>query len=199
MRGGAQAHLIETTDGSSYVVKFTNNPQHSRVVINERLASLILRQLGIATPEPAVVNISADFIRDNPEVYMGHASHRVLPTCGAHFGSRFPKGPMAVYDFIPDAILGNVANLFDFSAVLVVDKWLGNTDHRQAIFFRRHGIHSPFVAQMIDNGSAFDGFAGILETRPLSGHTSEAYTSVYKVSNRSSHGSHRLPFFQRPF
>ena len=28
MRGEAQAHLIEMVDGSSYVVKFTNNSQH---------------------------------------------------------------------------------------------------------------------------------------------------------------------------
>jgi hypothetical protein len=169
MRGGAQAHLIETTDGSWYVVKFANNPQHPRVVINEWLASSILRQLGIATPETAVVNISADFIRDNPEVYIGHTSRHVLPTCGSHFGSRFPKGPMAVYDFIPDAILGRVANLFDFSGVLVVDKWLGNTDHRQAIFFKPHGIHSRFVAQMIDNGSVFDGYSWHFRDSPIIG------------------------------
>src|ERR1035438_6617674 len=36
MRGGAQAHLLEADDGKWYVVKFRNNPQHRRVLVNER-------------------------------------------------------------------------------------------------------------------------------------------------------------------
>ena len=35
MRGGAQAHLIEAHDGNYYVVKFRNNPQHRRILVNE--------------------------------------------------------------------------------------------------------------------------------------------------------------------
>ena len=37
MRGGAQAHLLEADDGKWYVVKFRNNPQHRRVLVNEVL------------------------------------------------------------------------------------------------------------------------------------------------------------------
>jgi hypothetical protein len=43
MRGGAQAHLLEGEDGAFYVVKFTNNPQHRRILINEWLACAFLR------------------------------------------------------------------------------------------------------------------------------------------------------------
>jgi hypothetical protein len=35
MRGGAQAHLIQAADGHHYVVKFLNNPQHRRILVNE--------------------------------------------------------------------------------------------------------------------------------------------------------------------
>jgi hypothetical protein len=35
MRGGAQAHLIEADDGHFYVVKFRNNPQGRRILVNE--------------------------------------------------------------------------------------------------------------------------------------------------------------------
>ena len=51
MRGGAQAHLLECDDGHFYVVKFRNNPQHRRVLINEWLASAFLNYLRISTPE----------------------------------------------------------------------------------------------------------------------------------------------------
>ena len=53
MRGGAQAHLIEAADGHCYVVKFLNNPQHRRILVNEWIASVFLRYLGISTPEAA--------------------------------------------------------------------------------------------------------------------------------------------------
>ena len=33
---------------------------------------------------------------------------------------------MAVYDFVPDTLLGGVSNLTDFLAVLVFDKWMAN-------------------------------------------------------------------------
>src|ERR1019366_4957645 len=32
MRGGAQSHLMRCADGFYYVVKFQNNPQHTRVL-----------------------------------------------------------------------------------------------------------------------------------------------------------------------
>jgi hypothetical protein len=36
MRGGAQSHLMRSSDGHYYVVKFQNNPQHRRVLLNGR-------------------------------------------------------------------------------------------------------------------------------------------------------------------
>src|ERR1039458_10482114 len=45
MRGGAQSHLMEADDGQWYVVKFRNNPQHHRVLVNELLASRLLAYL----------------------------------------------------------------------------------------------------------------------------------------------------------
>ncbi len=35
MRGGAQSHLMRCSDGHYYVVKFQNNPQHRRILVNE--------------------------------------------------------------------------------------------------------------------------------------------------------------------
>ena len=159
LRGGAQAHLIESADGSVYAVKFTNNPQHLRVLINEWLASAVLRYLGVSTPDTTVVKLSTEFIRDNPEVHIQLASRCEPPVSGYHFGSRFAGGSKAVYDQLPSTLLGSVANLRDFCGVLVADKWLGNTDLRQSVFVR---VPNPcrnlsFRVQMIDNGQVFDG------------------------------------------
>jgi len=42
MRGGAQAHLLQADDDYWYVVKFRNNPQHRRILVNELLSATIL-------------------------------------------------------------------------------------------------------------------------------------------------------------
>ena len=168
MRGGAQAHLIEASDGHAYVVKFLNNPQHRRILANEWIASAFLKYLGISTPEPAVVNMTSSFLEEYPETYIQLANKHIPPEIGWHFGSRFP-GAVAqtvVYDFLPDTLLNSVENLAELTGILAFDKWMGNADSRQAIFFRARisGLgpsgapqHLGFVAQMIDNGYIFEG------------------------------------------
>ena len=42
LRGGAQSHLLNASDGNCYVTKFQNNPQHIRVLANEMLATRML-------------------------------------------------------------------------------------------------------------------------------------------------------------
>ncbi|MCW5980197.1 MAG: hypothetical protein KIT09_19090 [Bryobacteraceae bacterium] len=182
MRGGAQAHLIEADDGNFYVVKFKNNPQHRRILVNELVAGVFLRYLQIATPETAIVNVTADFLDANPDVHirLGSRTERVEP--GWHFGSRYPDDPnrIAVYDFIPDTLLRKVVNLDDFLGILVFDKWIGNADARQSIFFRsnvrqwlpgREGQPSRlgFVAWMMDHGYVFNGPHWDFVDSPLAG------------------------------
>src|ERR1700676_5599465 len=67
MRGGAQAHLLECDDGHYYVVKFRNNPQHRRILVNEWIASVFLNYLRISMPETAIVNLPADFLAGNSD------------------------------------------------------------------------------------------------------------------------------------
>ena len=167
MRGGAQAHLLEASDGHSYVVKFHNNPQHRRILVNEWIASTFLHYLDIAAPETAMVELTQEFLAATPDVHIQLGRERRPVTPGWHFGSRFPGDPMrtVVYDFLPDTLLEQVENLRDFLGVLAFDKWMGNADSRQAIFFRAR-VHDPlaanpprlgFVAQMVDNGYVFEG------------------------------------------
>ena len=170
LRGGAQSHLIEGEDNHFYIVKFRNNPQHRRILVNEWIASVFLRYLQISAPEVAIVHLTESFLEANPEVSIQLGSNRIYPEPGWHFGSKHPGDPakLAVYDFIPDVLLEKVANLREFAGVLAFDKWMGNADARQSIFFRArlkewvHGsIEHPnklgFVSQMIDHGYVFNG------------------------------------------
>src|ERR1700730_6074064 len=161
MRGGAEAHLLETNDGF-YVVKFLGNPQHRRILVNEWISSVILHYLQIASPEVALVEITADFLRANPDVTLHLGTRQIPVEPGWHFGSRYPGDPAvtAVYDYVPDALLAQVDNLSDFAACLVFDKWMANADGRQSVFFRarlKDSRKMGFVALMIDHGFVFNG------------------------------------------
>ncbi len=170
MRGGAQAHLVEADDGHCYVVKFLNNAQHRRIVVNEAVGSMLLEALALPTPAWEFIELPREIWREHPEMAVELGSRRQPPEEGWHFGSRYPGDPatMAVYDFLPDTLLPKVANLTDFLGALVFDKWVGNADARQAIFFRArlrewnrdepvHPRKLGFVSVMIDHGFAFNG------------------------------------------
>lgn len=182
MRGGAQAHLMECADGHYYVVKFRNNPQHRRILVNEWISSVFLNYLHISTPAATIVNLTADFLAANPEIHIQLGSRRIEVEPGWHFGSRYPGDPdkIMVYDYVPDLLLDKVVNRQEFLAMVVFDKWISNADARQAIFFRARlqqwspsGVDRPektgFIAHMMDNGYVFDGPAWTLSDSPYQG------------------------------
>jgi hypothetical protein len=182
MRGGAQAHLLEGEDGAFYVVKFINNPQHRRILVNEWLACAFLRYLQIHVPETAIVELTREFIEDNPNVYLSIGPRREQVAPGLHFGSRLAVHPdrVAIFDFLPDKLLSKIENRVDFLGALVFDKWVSNADSRQAVFFRaRAKSWTPlkgeaparvgFFAQMIDHGFAFNGPHWEFRDSPIQG------------------------------
>jgi len=182
MRGGAQAHLLEADDGHFYIVKFRNNPQHRRVLINEWIASTFLQYLQVAAPETAIIHLTPEFLANTPEVSISLGNERRNVEPGWHFGSRFPGDPnrVAVYDFVPDSLLDRLENRNEFLGVLVFDKWTGNADARQSIFlrarlreyvptFQGHALRVGFLAMMVDHGYIFNGPHWTYTDSPLTG------------------------------
>jgi hypothetical protein len=177
MRGGAQSHLLQADDGHWYVVKFRNNPQHRRILINELVSSVLLDYLKISAPQTALLRVTAEFLGAHPDVHLTLGSQRLDVEPGWHFASRYPGDPalIAVYDFLPDALLPSVVNLEEFRGILVFDKWTGNADGRQCIFYRanvrigRGAARPGFVARMIDHGYVFNGPHWDFPDSPLQG------------------------------
>src|SRR5712664_2897593 len=137
MRGGAQSHLMRCSDGNYYVVKFQNNPQHRRILVNELLGTRLASRLGLPTAPVEVVEVGAELIRLTPELCIELPRSRTPCAAGLQFGSRYPGDPrqMALHDFLPDEKLREVENLHDFAGMLVFDKWVCNTNGRQTVFF----------------------------------------------------------------
>jgi len=137
MRGGAQSHLMRCSDGNYYVVKFQNNPQHRRILVNELLGTRLASRLGLPTAPVEVVEVGAELIRLTPELCIELPRSRTPCAAGLQFGSRYPGDPrqMTLHDFLPDEKLREVRNLHDFAGMLVFDKWVCNTNGRQTVFF----------------------------------------------------------------
>jgi hypothetical protein len=151
MRGGAQSHLMRCSDGHYYVVKFQNNPQHRRILVNELPGTRLAARLGLPVTPVAIVHVSEELIRLTPELCMEMPRARVPCQPGPQFGSRYPGDPrrLTLHDFLPDEQLRGVENFHDFAGMLVFDKWTCNTNGRQTIFFREER-HRP--AAQGDNG-----------------------------------------------
>ncbi|MBZ5525902.1 MAG: phosphatidylinositol kinase [Acidobacteriia bacterium] len=157
MRGGAQSHLMRAADGHFYVVKFQNNPQHLKVLANEFLATRIAGHIGLPVPAVEAIEVSDWLIRNTAEMRFesaGHSSH-CLP--GLHFGARYVCDPFEghVFDYLPEGMFERVANRETFAGILAVDKWLGNADGRQAVFWKNPGDRHYRVS-FVDQGYCFN-------------------------------------------
>jgi hypothetical protein len=188
MRGGAQAHLMRCSDGNYYVVKFQNNPQHRRILVNEMLGTRLASRLGLPTAPVSVVEVPEELIRLTAELCIETPRSRIPCTAGLQFGSRYPGDPrrMALHDFLPDEKLREVDNLHEFAGMLVFDKWTCNTNGRQTVFFekpRGAGAFSPgagetqgketaqaaYHTMMIDQGFCFNAGEWNFPDAPLRG------------------------------
>src|ERR1700757_1736928 len=161
MRGGAQSHLMRCSDGQYYVVKFQNNPQHRRILVNELLGTRLAGRLGLPTAPVEVVEVGAELIRLTPELYIELPRSRTPCAAGLQFGSRYPGDPreMTLHDFLPDEKLREVKNLHDFAGMLVFDKWACNTNGRQTVFFEDTARAAGGAPGKVTPGAAAGGLA----------------------------------------
>jgi len=189
MRGGAQSHLMRCSDGNYYVVKFQNNPQHRRILVNELLGTRLARRLGLPTTPVEIIHVSEELIRLTPDLCMEMPRSRVPCQAGLQFGSRYPGDPrrLTLHDFLPDEKLRQVENVHDFEGMLVFDKWTCNTNGRQTIFYhqeprewRGSSASAPlgnggedgafgYKTEMIDQGFCFNAGEWNYPDAPLRG------------------------------
>ncbi len=140
-------------DGHEYVVKFKGNPQTTRVLANEYLAAHLGRMIGLSVPEPVIVFVDAEIIREY-KISFQLAEAQTAPPAGLHFGSRLIVG-YEVHDWLPISWIGNIKNTKEFAGILAFDKWTGNADGRQLIFHKKRS-QRKYRAAFIDFGYCFN-------------------------------------------
>jgi hypothetical protein len=183
---------MRCSDGGYYIVKFQNNPQGARILANEILGSALATQLGLPTPEVAIVDVGKYLIDHTEDLVVQLGRGRYPCTPGLCFGSRYAADARAsgtpvlqwTCDFLPLDQMSRVTNLVDFTGMLVFDKWTCNTDGRQVVFV--HDIDSAtYSALMIDNGFCFNAAEWNFPDAPLRGLYAHpcAYESVLGIES----------------
>ena len=181
VQGGAQGQMMLGADGHVYIVKFQNNPQHTRVLANELVASRLAAAAGLSVPNVELIEVSSWLIENtlDLEIDLGRSRERCRP--GLQFGSRFAGGTMPgqVVDYLAEEQLAEVKNLSEFAGILALDKWTSNANGRQAVFTRRQR-ERRYKAVFIDFGYCFHAGDWIFEDAPLRGvyYRNEVYKSV---------------------
>src|SRR5260370_38746641 len=114
MRGGAQSQLMRCSDENYYVVKFQNNPQHRRILVNELLGTRLAGRLGLPIPPAEIIHVGEELIRLTPELRLEMPRARIPCQAGLEFGSRYPSGPrrLTVNDFPPGVPVGAGGHLY---------------------------------------------------------------------------------------
>src|SRR5260370_33699769 len=90
MRGGAQSQLMRCSDGCYYVVKFQNNPQHRRILVNELLGTRLAGRLGLPITPGEVIDGREELVRLTPELCTGRPRARGPCPAGLEFASTDP-------------------------------------------------------------------------------------------------------------
>jgi len=170
MRGGAQAHLMRCSDGHYYVVKFKNNPQHPRVLVNDWLGTRLAEMIGLTVPTPAIIYVDDQLIERSTDLRVEIGGLRNMVMSGPCFGSRYVVSPWEgqAYDYLPETMMDKVRSLREFAGILAFDKWTCNADGRQAVFWKR-SRERKFCACFIDQGYCFNAGEWNFPDAPLRG------------------------------
>jgi len=170
MRGGAQSHLMRCADGHYYVVKFQNNPQHTKILVNDWIGTRLAEMIGLPVPVVDVIDVNPWLIEHSPDLRIELCGRKTMVTAGPSFGSRFVVSPHEgeVHDYLPESMTGRVRNLSQFAGILALDKWTCNADGRQAAFWKQ-ARERKFTASFIDQGYCFNAAEWSFPDAPLRG------------------------------
>lgn len=161
---------MRCSDENFYVVKFINNPQHPRILANEMIATRLAEAIGLPVPATDLVEVGDWLIAHTPELSIQFAHNTVRCEAGLQFGSRYVVDPGTgpVWDYLPAEHLSRVRNLETFAGILAFDKWTGNADGRQVVFWKR-AKDRKYLATFIDQGYCFNAGEWSFPDYPLRG------------------------------
>ncbi len=161
----SKAQRIIANDNTSYIVKFKNNPQSTRVLANEIIANSIAKLINIPIPEFSIINIDDKLVKHINNI------NKVDFISGNQFASKYisnsfvatgefevPLVPINTY--VPTTYLLNenfetlkkTINFQDWTKVIIFETLIQNIDFRKQNILFNNKINKFYT---IDHGFAF--------------------------------------------
>jgi hypothetical protein len=100
-------------------------------------ATRLAQWLGLPVPRVEVIEVSDWLISHTPDLRVELGGTATPCSSGRQLGSQYPDPELPMFDYLPESLLDQVANIADFPRMLVLDKWVGNADGRQVVFTRK--------------------------------------------------------------
>jgi hypothetical protein len=144
---------------------------------------------GCRLPRVEVIEVSDWLIEHTEGLRIELGGSKIPCRSGKELGSLYVgcESPTMTFDYLPRELLQKVANASDFPRVLVLDKWTGNSDGRQAIFFRKTLRSQRHHATFIDQGYCFNASEWSFADCPFRGVTRTiVYTRVSRDGRYSN-------------
>jgi hypothetical protein len=159
--GGSLPAVVTTDRPGMFVVKFRGAGQGAKALIAEALAAQLALELGLPTPEPAIITLAAEFGRSEPDEEIQDI---LRGSIGDNFGAAFLEGALAFDPAVGcsidprlaadivwfDAYITNVDRTARNPNLLVQHDQLWLIDHGASLYFQhrwegwRERIHSRF-------------------------------------------------------
>jgi hypothetical protein len=153
-KGKAKSQIIRGEDGRNYYVKFQQNPQGTRVLVNELVSNGIARFLGVPSPEGVLIEINREFLEINPALQSKFGERLILP--GLHFGTEEIKNLYPAS--LPPAIFLKISNKADIAAIIVFDILMFNTDrNNEGNYLVSTNSAGKAYLHVIDHGHCLGG------------------------------------------
>lgn len=149
LRGSSRAQFMSSEDGTQYVVKFKENFQGIRVLVNELVANGIGCELNLPCPEGIIAEIDRELIEiSNIENTYGRKI-----SSGQHYGCKKIEG---CYPVPPRILIDQANNKNVFPGIVLFDILTFNHNrNNQGNYLIQQARQDSFDFYIIDHGHCF--------------------------------------------
>lgn len=121
--GGTKPYVLMGENGQQYYVKFKENPESARILINEYICGEIAALIGLPITENVLIEIDQQFIDIFGEEIEEHIWES--PSPGLHFGSLKINDVYLIED---TGTINEAKNIDCLPTILLFDHLIGNND-----------------------------------------------------------------------
>ncbi len=148
--GFSKPQLFEMNDGNTYLVKFKDNPQGTRVLGNDWVVGKLAQLLGLPVAPFEVAYFSKSDFKKFPVLY----SYGFTP--GHQFASLLLKDCTGLWE---PRINEEIVNLDAMPGIIVFDYWVNNNDRDTGNVLLERLSDNKCYLHLIDHGLCFPGYA----------------------------------------